>query len=235
MARPHVKCRLFLFVITVLAVSFGYSQTAKADDSLPSWNDGSSKKSIVEFVKKVTTEGGPDLIGYGKSDKPKELEHYKAENVEKDLLSLIDKLGLKDINIIGHDWGAVIDWDLVSFRPELFKRHVAMAVGHPIPAFGQLSTDDIAVNWYMFLDALDSAPDLYLLNDCQFHRKYIMPEHPEIDEVCEWFKGPGAMQGNCNWDKANPMTDAYIAVLSGELEKTVSESQGAHHGYLEHR
>lgn len=71
----------------------------------------------------------------------------------------------------------------------------------------------------MFLDALDSAPELYLLNDCQFHREYIMPEHPELDAVCERLKGPGAMQGNCNWDKANPMTDAYIALLSGELEK----------------
>ena len=161
----------------------------------------------------------PDLIGYGKSDKPKELEHYQTANVEKDLLTLIDKLGLKNINLIGHDWGAVVGWDLVSFYPERFKRFVALSVGHPIPAFGQLSTEAIAVNWYMFLDALDSAPDLYLLNDCQFIRKYIMPEHPEIDEVCERLKGPGAMQGNCNWDKANPMTDAYIAVLSGEMDK----------------
>jgi phosphoserine phosphatase len=39
-----------------------YSQTAQADDSLPSWNDVSSKKSIVEFVKKVTTEDGPDFV-----------------------------------------------------------------------------------------------------------------------------------------------------------------------------
>jgi len=161
----------------------------------------------------------PDLIGYGKSDKPKALEHYQSANVEKDLLTLIDQLGLKDINLIGHDWGAVIGWDLVSFYPERFKRYVTLSIGHPIPAFGQLSTDDIAVNWYMFLDAQDSAPDLYLLNDCQFIREYIMPEHPEINEVCERLKGPGAMQGNCNWDKANPMADAYIAVLSGELEK----------------
>lgn len=88
----------------------------------------------------------PDLIGYGESDKPKALEHYKSANVEKDLLALIDQLGLKDINLIGHDWGAVIGWDLVSFYPERFKSYVALSVGHPIPAFGQLSTEGIAVN-----------------------------------------------------------------------------------------
>jgi len=32
------------------------------DDPLPSWNDCSSKKSIVEFVKKVTTKCGPDFV-----------------------------------------------------------------------------------------------------------------------------------------------------------------------------
>jgi hypothetical protein len=34
---------------------------AHAADPLPSWNDGPSKKSIVEFVTKVTTAGSPDF------------------------------------------------------------------------------------------------------------------------------------------------------------------------------
>ncbi len=62
MNRLHVKYRLFLFAVAVLAVSFGYSQTAQADDSLPSWNEGPSKKSILEFVKKVTKKGGADFV-----------------------------------------------------------------------------------------------------------------------------------------------------------------------------
>ena len=35
---------------------------AHAADSLPSWNDGAAKKSIVEFVSKVTKEGSPDFV-----------------------------------------------------------------------------------------------------------------------------------------------------------------------------
>jgi phosphoglycolate phosphatase-like HAD superfamily hydrolase len=31
-------------------------------DPLPSWNDGSSKQAIVEFVAKVTRQGGPDFV-----------------------------------------------------------------------------------------------------------------------------------------------------------------------------
>jgi phosphoglycolate phosphatase-like HAD superfamily hydrolase len=35
---------------------------AHAADSLSSWNDGAAKKSVVEFVAKVTKEGGPDFV-----------------------------------------------------------------------------------------------------------------------------------------------------------------------------
>jgi hypothetical protein len=36
-----------------------------AQDLLPSWNDGLAKKTIVEFVGKVTKEGGPDFVSPG--------------------------------------------------------------------------------------------------------------------------------------------------------------------------
>ena len=35
---------------------------ALAQDPLPSWNDGPAKKSITEFVAKVTKEGSPDFV-----------------------------------------------------------------------------------------------------------------------------------------------------------------------------
>ena len=35
---------------------------ARADDPLPSWNDGKAKQSITDFVAKVTTEGSSDFV-----------------------------------------------------------------------------------------------------------------------------------------------------------------------------
>ena len=40
------------FVLLILLVS---SIVARAQDSLPSWNDGAAKQAIVDFVKKTTT------------------------------------------------------------------------------------------------------------------------------------------------------------------------------------
>jgi hypothetical protein len=36
--------------------------SARADDPLPSWNDGPAKTAIVEFVGRVTKEGGPQFV-----------------------------------------------------------------------------------------------------------------------------------------------------------------------------
>ena len=38
------------------------AQPAPAADPLPSWNDGASRKAIVDFVGRVTRQGGPDYV-----------------------------------------------------------------------------------------------------------------------------------------------------------------------------
>ena len=38
------------------------SQRDRADDPLPSWNDGPTRKSILDFVARVTQAGGPDFV-----------------------------------------------------------------------------------------------------------------------------------------------------------------------------
>src|ERR1700756_1221387 len=55
-------------IVVVLLVLIGLNSSpaigaeqAKSD-SLPSWNEGASKKSIVDFVARVTREGGPDYV-----------------------------------------------------------------------------------------------------------------------------------------------------------------------------
>lgn len=41
---------------------FSWAAAARADDPLPSWNDGPAKQAILDFVAKVTDEGGPDFV-----------------------------------------------------------------------------------------------------------------------------------------------------------------------------
>ena len=50
-----------LLIKTLFALLL-FTNAAFAADPLPSWNDGSAKKSIVEFVAKVTKEGTFDFV-----------------------------------------------------------------------------------------------------------------------------------------------------------------------------
>ena len=54
----HVITRLAAAILVV----FCPAAQVQAADPLPSWNDGATKQSIIEFVTKVTAEGGPDYV-----------------------------------------------------------------------------------------------------------------------------------------------------------------------------
>jgi phosphoglycolate phosphatase-like HAD superfamily hydrolase len=45
-----------------VAAAYGLSAASAQTDPLPSWNDGASKKSITDFVARVTTQGAPDFV-----------------------------------------------------------------------------------------------------------------------------------------------------------------------------
>jgi phosphoglycolate phosphatase-like HAD superfamily hydrolase len=57
MKHGIVKAVIFAVAHSVLCVGMVH-----AADPLPSWNDGAPKKAIVEFVSKVTKEGGPEFV-----------------------------------------------------------------------------------------------------------------------------------------------------------------------------
>ena len=55
-----------LTTAAVLPILFGFmlsiSQAQAQTNPLPSWNDGASKRAIVEFVAKVSRQGGPNFV-----------------------------------------------------------------------------------------------------------------------------------------------------------------------------
>jgi phosphoserine phosphatase len=57
MRHGILKALIFAVAQSVLCV-----EIVHAADPLPSWNDGAAKKAIVEFVSKVTKEGGPEFV-----------------------------------------------------------------------------------------------------------------------------------------------------------------------------
>ena len=67
----------------------------------------------------------PDLIGFGRSDKPTRRGDYTYQRHVDWVRSLIAQLALTDITLVCQDWGGLIGLRLVGENPELFARVVA--------------------------------------------------------------------------------------------------------------
>ena len=74
----------------------------------------------------------PDLRGYGDSDSPPSHESYTLLHIVGDLVGLLDSLGVDQVFLVGHDWGAIIAWWICMIRPDRVKALVNMSVEfHP--------------------------------------------------------------------------------------------------------
>ena len=70
----------------------------------------------------------PDLRGYGDSEAPTLVSSYTCFHMVGDLVALIDSLGVQQVFLVGHDWGALIGWYLCMFRPDTVKAYVCLSV-----------------------------------------------------------------------------------------------------------
>src|SRR5579884_2704260 len=73
----------------------------------------------------------PELRGYGESDAPRGIRHYRVEELAGDLRGLIRHFGRDRAVVIGHDWGGAIAWVASLMHPEVVERLVILNCPHP--------------------------------------------------------------------------------------------------------
>ena len=97
----------------------------------PSWSY------LYRKVIPVLAEAGcrvvaPDLIGFGKSDKPADIADFSYARQEQWLrTALFDGLGLRDVTLYAQDWGGLLGLRIVAFHPEYFARVMIANTGLP--------------------------------------------------------------------------------------------------------
>ena len=56
----------------------------------------------------------PDLRGFGRSDKPADVEAYSIPFLAGDVLGVLDQPALDRAHVVGHDWGSALAWATAS-------------------------------------------------------------------------------------------------------------------------
>jgi haloalkane dehalogenase len=153
----------------------------------------------------------PDLVGFGRSDKPADpADHSYARHVEWVRTLALDVLDLHAATLVCQDWGGLIGLRLAAENPDRFARIVAANTGLPT---GDVDMPEI---WHRFRAAVQNAPTIdvgrFVQSGC---RRPLSAENraaydaPFPDET---FKaGPRAMPGLVPTRPDDPASEANRA------------------------
>ena len=70
----------------------------------------------------------PNQRGYGNSSAPESIEDYDIEQLTGDLCGVLDHFGYDDACFIGHDWGAIVVWNMALIHPNRLKALINLSV-----------------------------------------------------------------------------------------------------------
>jgi haloalkane dehalogenase len=88
-----------------------------------------------KMIPAITAAGyraiAPDLIGFGRSDKPAERSDYTYQRHVDWVRSFLTQTDLQDITLICQDWGGLIGLRLVAEHPDRFARVIVANTGLP--------------------------------------------------------------------------------------------------------
>jgi pimeloyl-ACP methyl ester carboxylesterase len=102
---------------------------------------------IVALAKAGYRVLAPDQRGYARSSRLATVEEYGISHLHKDLLALLDDVGRGEAVFVGHDWGALVTWEMARLHPDRTRAVVGVSVpftdwpGRPTDLFRSIYGD----------------------------------------------------------------------------------------------
>jgi pimeloyl-ACP methyl ester carboxylesterase len=91
----------------------------------------------------------PDLRGHGWSSKP--AGDYRKATLMRDIVGLLDQLGIESVRWVGHDWGTYVGLLAALRHPDRVERFVGTGLPHP---WQQRKPSDLVTRgWYQVVMA----------------------------------------------------------------------------------
>ena len=151
----------------------------------------------------------PDQRGYSPGARPKGRRPYALSELDGDVLALADAAGLDRFDVIGHDWGGAVAWDLAGRHAGRVRTVTVLSTPHP-RAFqsSMLRSSQLAHSWYMAFFQIPRVPEAGFRArggrrmESSLRRSGLDPE--SAARYAARFAEPGAMTGPINWYRALP-------------------------------
>jgi pimeloyl-ACP methyl ester carboxylesterase len=144
----------------------------------------------------------PDTRGCGDSAISPSVSDYHVNNLVADMVGLLDALDIEKVRLVGHDFGAVISWQLVLLHPERVDRYIALSVGH-LAAYARASLLQKLKGYYILLVQLRGISE-FLLTCWNWWGFRLMTRYPpEFDNWRKALGRPGRLKAALSYYRAN--------------------------------
>ncbi len=153
----------------------------------------------------------PDLRGLGDSNRNPDQALYQKHELAKDIIGLIDELGIDDFFLVGHDWGGAVIQEIAFATPERIRK--LNLLNFPIihNQLGQKKAYEIFSKylfkpfWYQFFLSYPELPEKFMAGNEAFwirfcHRGLTNPiPEDAIQEYTRCYELPGTLTTGANY------------------------------------
>lgn len=150
----------------------------------------------------------PDMRGYGRSDKPAEVEAYAIALLAGDVLAVMGDVAVQRAHVVGHDWGAAVAWGLAALAGDRVDHFVALSVGHPA-TFRAGGFEQHQKSWYMLLFQFAGVAEEWLSADGWANFR-AWGRHPDTDAVIAELEANGSLTPALNYYRANVPPEVWV-------------------------
>lgn len=156
----------------------------------------------------------PDQRGYNKSDKPEGVDEYHIDKLRDDVIEMIHHYNKGRAIVIGHDWGGAVGWHLVSTRPDVVEKFIAINIPHPavMPEVMKRHPKQMFKSLYMLFFQVPWVPEKLLgMNRFKMMKRVLKRtgnkntfSAADLEEYEHAWAEEGALTAMLNWYRAAP-------------------------------
>ncbi|WJG34555.1 uncharacterized protein FOBCDRAFT_124784 [Fusarium oxysporum Fo47] len=174
-----------------------------------------------------------DLLGYGESSKPTDVNAHRLKPMSDEVIELLDHLDLKTVVGIGHDFGATLLSRMAAYHPSRWEALVFLAVGPPrLGTPFDVDMINTMTKQFLGYEMLGYIPWL-----ADYRSQEILEKNAEAamslmfcrdrEEWETWFHPVGKMDDFVREDRRLPIALWYTE----DLQKAHLKAFGSHDGY----